>query len=157
MTELYCIQSRAIVCVCVCLKSVYASFLHSMCLKWFVNMCTTQNLLTFMLCTPVNGIATEMPVKVPHWAHWWICTLFMMSVNMFYLVAFCCMTDMLHEPFRIYQNEFTVCISRVRICYYALWLQIQWPDPERSLKAFCKNQHLSELLRGLTSTLTHWQ
>lgn len=157
MTELYCIQSHAIVCVWGSLKSVYASFLYSICLKWFVNMCTTQNLLTFMLCTPVNGTATEMPVKVPHWTHWWICTLFMMSVNMFYLVAFCCMTDMLHEPFRIYQYEFNVWISRVRICYYALWLQIQWPDPERSLKAFCKNQHFSELLRGLTSTLTHWQ
>lgn len=81
--------------------------------------------------------------SVPHWALWWICTLFMMSVNVFYLVAFCCFTDMLHEPFGIYQYEFSVWISRVCTCHNALGLQIQWPDPERSLNDFCKNQHLS--------------
>ncbi len=142
MTELYCTQS-----LCGSLKCVYATFSNSMCLKWLFNVCMKQIPLTIMLCTPVNGTATQKCLykvySVSHWALRWICTLFMMSVNVFYLVACCCFTDMLHEPFGIYQYEFSVWISRVCTCHNALELQIQWPDPERSLNNFSKNQHLS--------------
>lgn len=153
MTELYCTQSHAIVYLCVCGGGCIL-------FAWNDLLMCARHRIPSLLCFARLWMAPLQKClwkTVPHWTHWWICTLFMMSVNMFYLVAFSCITDMLHEPFRIYQYEFSVWISRVHACY-ALGLQIQWPDPERSLKAFCKNQNLSKLLRGLTSTLihTHW-